>query len=232
MMSQFKESHARLRVAVRELATQLRVLQQEKEHARKLLGTLQAQITKNKRNQFEITSRCTHLENENERAQTEAFNLVRGSIEKAREREIQQGTPTFTGELFYWPVDGGPITSSFGYRFDPVQKVNRLHRGLDIGGAFGTPIKAAADGRVIESRPSTGYGYIVVLHHGNGLSTLYAHMYGSTVTAKVGDFVHKGQVIARVGSNGWSTGPHLHFEVIEAGQAKNPITYFARKGRR
>jgi murein DD-endopeptidase MepM/ murein hydrolase activator NlpD len=131
------------------------------------------------------------------------------------------GSGLATGQLA-WPVPGGRITSTFGNRFDPVKKVFQLHEGIDIGAPLGTPIFASDGGVVVESRASSGYGWIIVIDHGNGWQTLYAHMYPDHVKVQVGQKVSKGQVIAEIGSNGWSTGPHLHFEVHKNGQLIDP----------
>nr|WP_255517841.1 MULTISPECIES: M23 family metallopeptidase [unclassified Thermoactinomyces] len=100
-----------------------------------------------------------------------------------------------------------------------------MHEGMDIGADLGVPIRAAEAGEVIEARPSNGYGYIIVIYHGDGLATLYAHMYEQTVKVKKGDVVKRGQVIAEVGTNGDSTAPHLHFEVHVDGKTVNPAPY-------
>ncbi|SEN55377.1 peptidoglycan DD-metalloendopeptidase family protein [Lihuaxuella thermophila] len=123
---------------------------------------------------------------------------------------------------FLWPVPGGKVTSSFGYRFHPLKKVYRMHEGIDIGKELGAPILASDSGVVIESRKAEGYGWMIVIDHGNGYQTLYAHMEEKDVQVHAGQKVKKGQMIARVGSNGWSTGPHLHFEIRRNGQIINP----------
>jgi murein DD-endopeptidase MepM/ murein hydrolase activator NlpD len=129
---------------------------------------------------------------------------------------------------FLFPVSGGQITSTFGRRFHPIKKVYRTHEGIDIGKGLGTPIMAADNGTVVESRASSGYGSKVVIDHGNGLQTLYAHMYQKDVKVRVGQSVKKGQVIALMGSNGWSTGPHLHFEVHKSGRPVDPVAFLKR----
>ncbi|MBN2907947.1 peptidoglycan DD-metalloendopeptidase family protein [Polycladomyces sp. WAk] len=121
------------------------------------------------------------------------------------------------------PCDG-PMTSPYGWRVHPVTGEAKFHEGVDFGCPMGSPIYAAASGKVIENRPSNGYGWIVVIDHG-GLSTLYAHMYGNTVTVNVGERVARGQKIAEVGNNGRSTGPHLHFEVRKNGRLQDPAKY-------
>ncbi|HJS92623.1 MAG TPA: M23 family metallopeptidase [Solirubrobacteraceae bacterium] len=115
-----------------------------------------------------------------------------------------------------WPVSG-PITSPFGMRW------GKLHPGIDIGAAMGTPIKAAAAGRVIVASYDGGYGNLVVIDHGHGLATAYAHQ--SRIAVGVGQQVAQGQVIGYVGSTGFSTGPHLHFEVRVNGTPVDPMGY-------
>ncbi|HXB62475.1 MAG TPA: M23 family metallopeptidase [Acidobacteriaceae bacterium] len=121
-----------------------------------------------------------------------------------------------------WPVQG-PITSSFGEREDPFNGEGAFHKGIDISAAYGTPIRAAADGVVESATMEGGYGRQVLLDHGHDLKTLYAHMSGFTVTQ--GQSVIRGQVIGYVGSSGRSTGAHLHYEVQIHGTPVNPHKY-------
>jgi len=124
-----------------------------------------------------------------------------------------------SGEL-QMPVDGGRITSRFGLRKLSDDKAARMHQGLDIAASEGTPIEAARAGRVVQAGWVRGYGNTVVLDHGDGQTTLYGH--ASEVLVKVGDKVTAGAHIAKVGSTGHSTGPHLHFEVRKDGRAQDP----------
>ncbi len=119
-----------------------------------------------------------------------------------------------------WPVSG-PITSGYGWRTHPIFHTREFHTGIDIAAAWGAPIEAAADGMVLFTGWMTGYGMLVILDHGSGISTTYSHL--SSYGIKVGDRVRRGQVIARIGSTGWSTGPHLFFEVRQNGQPLNPL---------
>ncbi|MCC2597439.1 M23 family metallopeptidase [Pusillimonas sp. MFBS29] len=123
------------------------------------------------------------------------------------------------------PVDYPYLSSSFGWRRNPVTGRHTLHEGLDFAAPKGTPIRAASGGVVTQARYATGYGKLVEINHGNGLITRYAH--ASSINVKVGDLVEKGQLIARVGSTGRSTGSHLHFEVRMAGHPLDPTLFLA-----
>lgn len=123
--------------------------------------------------------------------------------------------------MFAWPVRG-PITSPFGMRTDPVTGRYQLHSGIDIGADYGVPIEAAADGNVIYAAWYGGYGYAVIIDHGAGYSTLYAHCSAMYVSAN--QPVRRGQVIGAVGSTGWATGPHLHFEIRLDGKPIDPLS--------
>ncbi|MDP3393381.1 M23 family metallopeptidase [Sediminibacterium sp.] len=117
------------------------------------------------------------------------------------------------------------VSSGFGYRIDPVYKDRRLHPGLDFTAPVGTPIYAAADGVVKDAGFNTGgYGNRVVVNHGFGYETLYAHMV--RIKARVGTKVKRGEVVGYVGSTGKSTGPHLHYEVHKNGTQLDPIYFF------
>lgn len=117
------------------------------------------------------------------------------------------------------PVDG-PVTSGFGPRVHPVSGVSRPHTGLDIGAASGTPVRTAASGRVTFAGAAGGYGLLVVVDHGGGRTTRYAHL--SHIGVGVGAPLRAGAVIGRVGATGVSTGPHLHFEVRIGGVPTDP----------
>jgi len=124
---------------------------------------------------------------------------------------------------FRWPVSGR-ITSRFGGRKSPGGIGSTNHKGIDIAAPYGTPVYAADGGKVTYAGWMGGYGYLVrINHNGNGYETYYGH--NSSLTVSVGDYVYKGQQIARVGSTGNSTGNHCHFEVRYNGVAKNPMNY-------
>jgi murein DD-endopeptidase MepM/ murein hydrolase activator NlpD len=122
-----------------------------------------------------------------------------------------------------WPADG-PQTSGFGLRSHPIFGDERMHAGIDIVGPTGAPIYAADDGVVVSAGWRGGYGNATVIDHGDGLATLYAHQ--SRLGVVPGERVERGQVIGMIGSSGFSTGPHLHFEVRVDGQPVNPAGWF------
>lgn len=152
--------------------------------------------------------------------------LTEEAIRKAREdmaaASNQRGDYKASGR-FMWPTAGGKLTSPYGPRN------GRMHKGIDIGNSLGKPIYASDGGVVtrIKSDPN-GYGMYIVISHGNGYSSLYAHMYANTIRVSVGQKVAKGQVIADIGNNGRSSGPHLHFEIMKNGQNVNPSHYVSK----
>ena len=137
-------------------------------------------------------------------------------IQAAQQSAGSTGTGQPSAAGFIWPCDG-VVVSGFGLRW------GRMHEGVDIGCAYGTPNRAAASGTVIYSGWHGGYGNLVVVDHGNGLSTAYAH--ASSLLVGIGQSVPQGDTVSLVGSTGNSSGPHLHFEVRVNGQAVDPLFY-------
>jgi len=157
-------------------------------------------------------TRAEHLaEVESLAAQSAA---LAAAIRDAQAGSTGSGTPSAAG--FIWPVDG-PVVSGFGVRW------GRMHEGIDIAATIGTPIRAAASGTVIHAGWLGGYGNLVVVDHGDGLATAYAH--ASAILVGVGQQVSQGDTLSLVGSTGNSTGPHLHFEVRVNGSAVDPLLY-------
>ena len=126
-----------------------------------------------------------------------------------------------TSSAMRLPVSGR-VTSGFGSRLHPILGYARFHRGVDLGASAGTPIVAAADGRVVAAGWHGGYGRQVAIAHVDGIQTSYGHM--SRIAAYPGEMVRRGQVIGYVGSTGLSTGPHLHYEVTKNGRPVNPMS--------
>lgn len=147
----------------------------------------------------------------------------------AIEEEISQITKAnldtqYIGGEMAWPVPGYTrITSNYGMRTHPITGIYKLHTGVDLGAPMGANFVAANDGIITKAGYNGAYGNMVIIDHGGGISTLYAH--GSEILVTVGQTVKKGDIILKVGSTGYSTGAHAHFEVIVNGQVVNPLPY-------
>lgn len=126
------------------------------------------------------------------------------------------------GDLFIYPVRGR-LSSPFGWRSDPINGERRYHAAIDLAANMGTPVKAAMDGRVTSVGFNSTYGNYIILTHSNGYQTMYAHL--STVGVENGRYVLQGKEIGKVGSTGYSTGPHLHFAIYKNGRSLNPLDY-------
>ncbi|MGE0001865.1 MAG: murein hydrolase activator EnvC [Fimbriimonadaceae bacterium] len=209
---------------------------------------LKAKLTADKAHQDKVVANVAQLELEQAKAKKEvatARSAKLGLLNKLRrqrtslERELQAmedssdritaqilayqqgltgGGGQFSGR-FVSPVNGRQ-TSGYGYRVHPISRTRRMHTGVDIAAPTGTPIRAAATGVVISAGWMNGYGNTVVIDHGGGISTLYGHC--SRLYVSRGQKVQAGQRVAAVGSTGFSTGPHLHFEKRVNGRPVNP----------
>jgi murein DD-endopeptidase MepM/ murein hydrolase activator NlpD len=158
-------------------------------------------------------------------------NRIEDREHQLRMLDIVSSQKKLEDELY---VEGRPITwgwlsSKYGYRSDPFTGKRTWHNGVDLAGREGSDIISVAGGVVTFADERYGYGNLVEIDHGDGLVTRYAH--AKTIKAKVGEVVQKGQVLAAMGSTGRSTGPHVHFEVLENGKSRNPETYIRRANR-
>ena len=162
---------------------------------------------------------------ERDQAEAEYQDLMATSQQiEAMIQQIQAGGQ-FVGNgsgAMMWPYIG-PITSPYGWRTHPISGVSRYHSGIDIGADYGDTVVAADSGTVAYADWFGGYGNAVIIEHGGGVSTLYGH--NSSLLVSVGQSVRKGQPIAYAGSTGYSTGPHVHFEVRVHGEPTNPMDY-------
>ncbi|AEF83917.1 LysM domain/M23/M37 peptidase domain protein [Treponema primitia ZAS-2] len=139
---------------------------------------------------------------------------------KMRTEELKQAL----GELFIYPVRGR-LSSPFGWRNDPITGVRKHHAAVDLAAGLGTTVKAAMDGRVATVGRNSNLGKYIILSHGNGLQTLYAHL--NTTSVAQGSYVSQGSKIGEVGTTGYSTGPHLHFAIYKNSKAVNPLDFIS-----
>lgn len=200
-----------------ELEAKLGVAEQAAAKARKaekevqaLIDRQQAALKKAEKDREAIRQRYEELKKEQERLRQLA--RLRGGFTGDR-----------PGELF-WPVSGARLTQGVGPRRHPVFGYRSCHTGIDLAAPTGTPIYATASGIVTAVTTLRAYGKVVIMYHGGGMSSMYAHM--SRFNTSVGSAVAVGEVIGFVGSTGWSTGPHLHFEVHLDGRPHNPLGWF------
>ena len=147
---------------------------------------------------------------------TEKIRAAQAAAASAPPSASAAPSPATGGGAYIWPCSG-PMTSPFGWRW------GRMHEGIDIGCPYGAPHYASASGTVIQAGWYGGYGNLVVIDHGNGVATAYAH--NSSIAVSYGQAVSQGQVIAYIGSTGHSTGPHSHFEVRVSGSPVDPLGY-------
>jgi murein DD-endopeptidase MepM/ murein hydrolase activator NlpD len=150
--------------------------------------------------------------------------LEKESDQIAAELAAKQTTGGESPGIIGWPVSAS-VGSGFGYRVHPIFGTRKLHTGIDLNAGSGTPIKASESGTVILAHTYGGYGRAVVIDHGGGLSTLYAHQ--SSMLVSEGQRVERGDVIGYVGCTGYCTGPHLHFETREWGTPVDPMKYLS-----
>jgi len=152
----------------------------------------------------------------------QASNIIAAKIRAIQARNANKGN-RFGGKLS-WPTPGYTfITSDYGWRVHPILGIRRLHTGIDIGAPMGANVYSAGSGVVIFTGWLGAYGNAIVIDHGDGISTLYAHL--SRISVREGQEVGNQEKIGDVGSTGWSTGPHLHFEVRVNGEPVNPWGY-------
>lgn len=200
----------------------------------------QASLDRSRRNllaqQKELKSNIAYNKRMINKLKTDRAYYERSENELARQSASLQAmianrSPSLSSDIkvttgFIRPL-AGPITSPFGYRTHPIFNTRKFHSGIDIGASMNTPIKASNTGKVIMAGWYGGYGKVVIIDHGvirgQSITTLYGHM--NTINVSQGQYVKQGQIIGRVGTTGYSTGPHCHFEVRVKGQPRNPLNY-------
>lgn len=205
-----------------EIERQKQEIEEKKQERKQLLAKLEDQ-------EVELEDDLDELE----KTSKELEKVIKKLLEEQRKKQQQS---KYTGGVFTWPVPGFyRITSQFGWRIHPIYNTKKFHAGIDIGSSYsggqktniyGQNFVAAADGTVILSQWYGGYGNCVIIDHGGGITTLYAH--GSQRLVSTGEKVKRGQPVMKVGSTGASTGVHAHFEVRKNGTPVNPLPYLGQ----
>ena len=163
-------------------------------------------------------------------AQIDEYNLQVATIEaEIKLLALNSISDDYIGGAMIWPIPGhSQITSQFGMRVHPITGAYKLHTGMDVSAPIGASFVAAANGIVSKATYNSAFGNMVIIDHGGGVQTLYAH--GSEIIAQIGQTVSAGDEILKVGSTGYSTGPHAHFELRINGQTVNPVNYLLKPG--
>ena len=210
-----------------EIELKKRTLDQEKENLASLVETQQrtSKILQNTKIIRENYVSKLSEEEKQKQAQIDEMTAQYKAINTQILELLNQGIDTeYIGGELAWPVPGYTrITSEYGMRVHPITGQYKLHTGVDISAPMGANFIAANDGIVVKAEYNTAYGRMVIIDHGGGISTLYAH--GSEILVEVGQTVKRGDSILKVGSSGYSTGPHAHFEVRINGVVTDPMPY-------
>ncbi len=173
----------------------------------------------------ELQEKIAELERQIQQEKEEDARIAARIEELERLEMLKNAGVTATG-TYLWPsADSYYVTSTYGMRLHPILGYTRMHNGIDIGASYGTKIYASDGGIVITSTESYSYGNYVMIAHGNGRYTLYAHM--SQRLVSVDDVVSQGDVIGYVGATGYATGPHIHFEIYENDERVDPLQFFS-----
>jgi len=220
---ELEEEERSITLTCQQIEQQKKDIENKKKEREKLLDKLQDQEVEYEKDLDELEKTSKELEKKIQ--------------QMLKELEEKKKRSQYTGGVLTWPVPGFyRITSSFGYRIHPIYGTNRMHTGIDIGSnyegenkisIYGQNFVAGADGTVLHAGWYGSYGNCVIIDHGGGITTLYAH--GSKVLVSAGQTVKRGQPVMKVGSTGASTGAHAHFEVRKNGTPVNPMDYLGKK---
>lgn len=230
----YEETAAACEATKVELLEKKRQLEADIEAAYKIIADLEKDLdvaleayTENEKAEAEFQAEIDKLMAELKRQEEEARRR-----QQQQQQQQQQGSNSTQPVVkpavgnFIWPYpQNNYVHSAYGMRFHPIFQENRMHYGIDIGGTAGQNIVAVADGTVSVATSNSSYGNYVMINHGNGTASLYAHM--SSLAVKAGETVTQGQVVGYCGSTGWSTGPHLHFEIRVNSATTDPLAYYS-----
>lgn len=212
---------------LKDLKKSRKIVEEKKIEVEELQAELEESKEITEKEKAVVEAKKAEVAKDNDETQ-KMLNELKAEADKiTAELQASGSTGEYAGGALAWPTPGVTyITSPFGNRVHPVTGNTSFHTGVDIGAGYGTSIVAANDGVVHTAvRGYSGYGHYVIIDHGGGYSTLYAHC--SSINVSKGQYVTRGQTIARVGSTGMSTGPHLHYEVRRNGAYTNPMQYYS-----
>lgn len=215
-----------------EIATKLDTIEKKSNEVRKIVG-LKAEPAGNRKrslraarsgsvNMLRLRTDFKLLNHEVNATKTEMEELEKEAISYKHEQDRERMLRMLESIPSIWPASGA-LSSGFGMRIHPIYGYEKYHSGIDISALYGSPIYSTAYGRVTYAGYYSGYGNTVMVDHGNGMQTLYGHC--SSIDVQEGQMVRKGQIVARIGSTGLSTGPHVHYEVQLAGAPTDPEPY-------
>ena len=226
----------------KELLDTVRKQKEEIETTKEILTEKKTQIVENKQNQqkkkqvldntktmreYYITK--LSVEEQKLQAEIDEYNLQVATIEaEIKLLALNSISEDYIGGAMIWPIPGyTQITSQYGMRVHPITGAYKLHTGMDVSAPIGASFVAAGNGIVSKATYNTAYGNMVIIDHGGGVQTLYAH--GSEIVVQLGQIVAAGDEVLKVGSTGYSTGPHAHFEIRIDGQTINPVDYLVQQ---
>ena len=219
MLDQLKKDAAEIKSRQEQLDAQMKEIQT----TQKVLNDKKAKVQKLREQRAQVLYKAQEEEQQSQSEYERLLALSENIASMLRNMESSSSAPSAGGTGgFMWPCNG-EITSYYGWRTHPIFGTTKYHSGMDIAVDYGTPIHAADSGTVIYSGWLGGYGNCVMIDHGGGLVSLYAH--NQSLNVGEGQFVNKGTVVAYAGSTGYSTGPHCHFEVRLHGEVTEPLNY-------
>lgn len=224
LLSDIENSKNSMAIKKQDLENQL----QAREEAKKNKEDKVKALSNNKSAKKELVSELTQEEKALQKEQDDLDAEYAKLKAEADKNSSSSSNSKYTGGTMQWPVPSSyRVTSPYGMRKHPVTGVFKMHTGIDIGASYGSNIVAANDGKVIQRGYSKGYGNHIAVDHGGGIVSFYAH--ASSLVVSNGQTVKKGQVIAKIGSTGLSTGNHLHFEVRKNGKTTDPLSGYLSK---
>ena len=240
-LSEFLSNYYYIEMIAQTDTNLLKAVEEKRDEIQKLMNELEdhkKQISSSREEKEKIQIALSNMKiikdkkvtelNEKELELHDELEIYRAQVQQV-ENEIKKlallsVNSNYVGGTMSWPVPGYTrVSSAFGMRTHPITGVYKLHTGMDIAAPMGASFVASNEGIVVKAEMNGAYGNMVMVDHGGGVSTLYAH--GSQILVKVGQTVKKGDEVLKVGSTGYSTGPHAHFEIRINGQYVNPIDY-------